>query len=533
MKIRDEGITIDGRSLRVDSVVAVARGNAHVKISEDAKRGINKSRELVEKWVSERRVIYGITTGCGPLCNRLIPLKKTEKFQENLIHSHSAGVGDFLQTDVVRATMLLRANSLARGRSGIKLTTLETLVELINAHIHPLIPEIGSVGASGDLIPLSHMALAIMGEGEVEYTGCVMNARNALKEAEISKVKLSYKEGLALINGTSLMTGIATLAVNDAGRLVKIAEINAIMGLEALKGTVEPFDERIHRERPHPGQIISAMNLRRLAEGSKLIKTADKINKALQGERKQNDGVFKAKEDIQNAYTLRCSPQVLGAVRDSVSYVKQVVEIEMNSSTDNPLIFSEDEEVLHGGNFHGQPVAIAMDILGIVLAEVGTISERRIARLLDERLNEGLPAFLVKGDCGLQNGFMGIQYVPTSLVAENRVLASPVSIESISTNANNQDIVSMGTIAARKAINILKNVRYILGVELLCAAQAIDFQDPENAGRGTKEAHKIIRKHVPVLTDDRILYPDINKMVELIQTGTLLDGVENVVGELS
>jgi histidine ammonia-lyase len=522
-------IELDGMNLTIDDLFEVVKGNNEVKLSEESKKKIITSRKLVEKWISENKVIYGITTGCGPMCNRLIPPKKAEEFQKNLIRSHSSGIGDYFSSDIVRAIMLVRANSLANGCSAIRLETLETLIEFINKHIHPCIPEMGSVGASGDLVPLSHMALALMGEGKVEYEGKIMDTSSLLNSLGLNKVDLSYKEGLALINGTSAMTGIGALCIYYAERLLKVAEIAAALCIEVLGSISEPFDEELHLAKPHEGQIIAAKNIRSLIKGSGLIKSPETIQEVLHNEINNSSGVYKSKNEIQDGYSVRCTPQVLGAVMDTIEFVKKIVETEMNSVSDNPLIFVNVEKAIHGGNFHGQHISMAMDYLGIALTEMGTISERRLARLLDEKLNKGLPPFLSNNEAGLQNGFMGIQYVSTSLVAENRVLASPVSIESITTNANNQDIVSMGTIAARKAMRILKNVEYILAVELICAAQAAELVGHEKLGIGTEKAYEIIRKYVKPLNEDRSFREDIETVARLIHGNELLDGVEKLV----
>lgn len=522
-------IDIDGKNLTIDSLFEVAKGDTKIKLSKKSKKRINKSRRLVEKWVSENRVVYGITTGCGPMCNRLISAKSAEKFQKNLIRSHSSGIGKNFSKDIVRAIMLVRANSLSNGHSGIKLETLETLIEFINKNVHPCIPEIGSVGASGDLIPLSHMALGLMGEGKVEYNGRIIDSSAAIREADIEKVDLSYKEGLALINGTSAMTGVSALCVYYTKRLIKIAEITAAMVIEVLNSISEPFDDEIHLVKPHDGQITTARNIRSLVKGSRLIKNPEDIQKVLHDEMNNNGCVYESKNEIQDGYSLRCTPQVLGSVRDTVKFAQKIVETEMNSVSDNPVIIPEQERVIHGGNFHGQHISAAMDYLGISLTEIGVISERRLARLLDENLNRDFPPFLINGDPGLESGFMGIQYGATALVAENRVLASPVSIGSITTNANNQDIVSMGTIAARKAMKILKNVEDILAIELICAVQAADLIGPEKLGIGTGKAYEIIRKHIKLVNEDRPFYDDIRIVSELIHNNEILEGVEGLI----
>jgi len=512
-------VFIDGENLSIEDVIAVARDGAEVEIPRKVREKIKKCRQFLEEIVRKKKIVYGVTTGFGALATVIIPPENVKKLQSNLIRSHSAGVGRPLPRDVTRALMLLRANTLAKGNSGIRLTTLETLVQMINSGVHPVIPEKGSVGASGDLAPLSHMTLAMMGEGEAEYQGKKMSGEEAMEKAGITSVKLDSKEGLALINGTQLMTAIGTLALYDAERLIKIAEIAASMSLEALSGISDAFDERIHRVRPHPGQITSARNVRLLTAGSKMMQTGSRVMR-------------KSKtRSPQDPYSLRCIPQVLGAARDAISYVKGVIETEINSATDNPLIFVEDKECLSGGNFFGQPVSVAMDLLSIALTIIGNISERRIARLMDENLSIGLPAFLIHKEVekGIHSGFMSTQITAAALASENKALAHPASIDSIPTEANFEDFVSMGSIAARKAMEILRNVERILAIELLCAAQGIDFRGPDKLGKGTKAAYSLVRKRVSILKEDRVMSTDIEAVVELIRSRELINIIEEAM----
>ena len=511
-------VYVNGETLTIKDVVAVARHNAKVGIPKKVRDKVRKCRSFLERLVKEKRVVYGVTTGFGALGNITIPLRDMRELQSNLIRSHSTGVGKPLDRDIVRAMMLLRVNTLAKGYSGIRLETLETLVHMLNERVHPIVPEKGSVGASGDLAPLSHMTLVMMGEGQTEYKEKVMSGREALRKAGIQPVKLDVKEGVALNNGTQFMTAIAALAVYDAERLVKAAEVAAALSLEALVGISDAFDERIHRARPHNGQITSAHNIRLLTAGSKLITSGEKAAKR---------GMYP-----QDPYSLRCAPQVLGAVRDALGYVRKVIETEINSATDNPLVFAEDEVCLSGGNFHGQPVALAMDILGTALTTVGNIAERRTARLIDENLSRGLPAFLIyeKAKKGVQSGFMTVQCTAAALASENKVLAHPASVDSIPTSANFEDFVSMGPTAARKAVEILHNVEYIVAIELLCATQGVDFRGPEKLGKGTKAAYSLVRKRVPPLKKDRPMYKDIETLKDLIRSGDLLKAMEKTAG---
>jgi histidine ammonia-lyase len=505
---------IDGESLSIEDLVAVARGKIPIVLSEESKKKIINSRKIVERFVEEGKVVYGVTTGFGHFKNEVISKEQTEELQENLIRSHSVGVGCTLAEEIVRAAMLLRANSLAKGHSGVRLEVVETLCEMLNKKVHPVIPEKGSVGASGDLAPLSHMVLVLIGEGEAIFNGKRISGKEAMKSAAIEPIKLSYKEGLALNNGTAVMTAIGGLVVYDAENLLKCADIAAAMTLEALLGTEKAFDEKIHKLRPHSGQIKCAENIRRLIHNSEILEYHPKVEK------------------VQDAYTLRCIPQVHGAVRDAIEYAKKVVEIEINSVTDNPLIFTNPPEALSGGNFHGEPIAIAMDVVGIALSEIANISERRIARIVDPNLNKGLPAFLVhKG--GLNSGYMIAQYTAAALVSENKILAHPASVDSIPTSANQEDHVSMGTIAARKAKQILENAETVIAIEILCAAQGMDFRLPLKGGEGTRIVHEYIRDHVPHLLKDRILKPEVEKVQKMIHSGEIVKAVEEKIGKLN
>jgi len=512
-------VFVDGENLTIEDVVAVARNGAKVEIPRKVREKVKKCRQFLEEVVRQKMVVYGVTTGFGALADVIIPPENIKKLQSNLIRSHSAGVGRPLPRDVTRALMLLRANTLAKGNSGIRLITLETLVQMINREVHPVIPEKGSVGASGDLAPLSHMALVMMGEGEAEYQGEKMSGKEAMEKGRITPVRLDSKEGLALINGTQLMTAIGTLALYDAETLIKIAEIAASMSLEALRGISDAFDERIHRVRPHLGQIKSARNLQLLTAGSKIMRTGSRVVKESEA------------TSPQDPYSLRCVPQVLGAARDAVSYVKRVIEIEINSAIDNPLIFVEDKEFLSGGNFFGQPISVAMDLLSIALTIIGNMSERRIARLVDENLNLGLPAFLIHKEAeeGIHSGFMSTQITAAALASENKALAHPASVDSIPTSANFEDFVSMGSISARKAMEILRNVEHILAIELLCAAQGTEFRGPDKLGKGTKAAYSLVRKRVSTLKEDRVMSKDIEAVVELIRSRELINSIEEAI----
>lgn len=504
-------LLINGVNLTLEEVEQVARGNRKVALDKEAIENVKASRLQVEEMITEGRVVYGVTTGIGKFCDQVISADMTAKLQRNIIRSHATGVGDPLREDQVRAAMLLRANSLARGYSGLQLNTLETLIELINKQVHPVIPAKGSLGASGDLAPLSHMVLAMMGEGEVFYNGERLDAAEALKQAGITPVILGAKEGLALINGTQIMSAIGTLLVLDGEKLASNCDVVSALSLEALRGIPDAFNPEIHRLRPHPGQVLVASNMCKLLEGSSYTTAPS--------ERK-----------VQDPYSLRCIPQVHGATRDALAHVRRILEIEINSVTDNPLLFREEGKVRSGGNFHGQPLALGFDYLGCALAEMGSISERRIEQLLNPALS-GLPAFLSPNG-GINSGFMLTHYTAAALVSESKIFASPASVDSIPTSANQEDHVSMGANAVRKALTILENSTRVLGIEYLCAAQGVDLANVEGSlGVGTDIAYKTLRKKVSTLEKDRILYKDMELSYRILAEGELLaalkeDGLE-------
>jgi len=519
-----ERVVIDGNSLRIEEVVAVALQDAPVEVSSQAWERVDQAAGMVERFVREGRVIYGVTTGYGALSSIIVPREKAETLQRNLILSHSAGTGPTAPREVVRATMLLRANTLVRGNSGVRRSTVDRLLSMLNSHVHPVIPEVGSVGASGDLAQLAHVVLAMIGEGAAEYRGEVLPAREALILGGVGQAELSYKEGVALINGTAFMTGVGALAVFRAERALRSAEVAAAMSFEALRGIADALESEVHSARPHAGQADSASNLRRLLHGSELVLGGPEVE-----ERRMK---------VQDAYSLRCVPQVLGAVRDALAYARRVVEVEMNSSVDNPLLFPDSGRCLSGGNFHGQPVALAMDLLGLSMCSVGNIAERRVARLVDTRLSEGLPPFLVHPEVeqGLHNGLMLAQYTAAALVSECKASAHPSSVDTIPTSAGQEDHVSMGASAARNAFRIVEKAEGVVGIELLCAAQALDLrlmQKKLRLGDGTAAAHRAIREKIPVLKEDRALYRDIRAATYLVRDGAVLKAAEDAVGALA
>lgn len=500
-------VIIDGNSLTLEDIVNVAYKGYEVSLSSEAKERVIESRKIVDDIVENSKVVYGITTGFGKFSDVTITHEDCKTLQRNLIVSHACGYGSLFPKEIVRTIMLLRANALSKGYSGIRLETLETLIEMLNKNVHPCIPEKGSLGASGDLAPLSHMVLPMLYEGEAEYNGEILSGKAAMEKANINLVQLTAKEGLALINGTQVMTAVGSIALIESIKLIKASDLTAALTMEALRGIENAFYPQIHTIRPHKGQMVTAENILRLINGSNLI--------TKQGELR-----------VQDAYTLRCIPQVHGASKDALNYVKEKIEIEINSATDNPIVTTEGD-VISGGNFHGQPMALAFDFLGIAVAELANISERRLERLINYQLND-LPAFLVKKG-GLNSGFMITQYAAASLVSENKVLAHPASVDSIPSSANQEDHVSMGTIAARKSLTIAQNVKRVLATELMAACQAIDFREDFKLGIGTNEAYKKVREKIAFIEEDKVMYKELDKCTELINNGSLLDAVEKVV----
>ncbi|HEX6940337.1 MAG TPA: histidine ammonia-lyase [Longimicrobiales bacterium] len=494
-------LEIHGDRLRLEDIERVARGAvAEVRLGREARARVEAARAFVERVVAEGRVVYGITTGFGALAEVVIPPDRLRELQANLIRSHAAGVGAPLPEDEVRAITLLRANVLALGHSGVRPVVIERLLGLLNRGVHPVIPERGSVGASGDLAPLSHLALVLMGEGEAFYRGERLPGGEALRRAELEPITLEAKEGLALNNGTQVQTGIGVLALLAAERAVETADVAGAMSLEGLRGTPVAFDEAIQRVRPHSGQATSAARLRWLLRDSEIRES-----------HREND------PRVQDAYSLRCMPQVHGAARQALGFVRQVLEIEANSATDNPLIFPEEEKVVSGGNFHGQPIAQALDLAAIACADLASISERRIARLVDPALS-GLPAFLTR-EPGVNSGLMMAQIVAASLITELKLRAQPASVDSVPTDANKEDHVSMGVAAALKLRESVRLLETVLALELLTAAQALEFLKPLRPGEGVAAAYEAIRARVPALDADRTLAPDVAALESLVRSG--------------
>ncbi len=499
-------IKIDGINLTIEEALLVMEKGEKVKLDPEAKKSVIANREYLEKRLSGNEVIYGINTGFGHLSRISISSDETGILQRNLLLSHAAGFGPDLEEAVVRGVMLLRANALARGNSGVRPEVIEQIIDFLNNKIHPRIPAQGSVGASGDLAPLAHMSLALIGEGEVYFQGQVVNSKEAMEKTGLKPLQLKAKEGLALVNGTQVMASLGVLGLARGLRLIKQAEAIAALSWEGLRGLGDAFDSLIHNARPHPGQKKTASNLRKILEGSENL-------------------TENCEDKVQDAYSLRCIPQVHGASRAALEHLEKILICEINSSTDNPLIFHEEDRIISGGNFHGQPLALPLDYAGMAMAEIGNFSERRTERLVNPALS-GLPPFLVENS-GLNSGYMVVQYTAAALVSENKVLAGPASIDSIPTSANQEDHVSMGTIAGRKLDQINSNLAGILAVEALCACQAVELAGISRLGLGTKKVYNYLRNKIPHLKNDRQPSMEIKEVAELLEEGRILQVLED------
>ena len=494
-------LELNGQKLSLAQVLAVAGGEEHVVLSAAARQRVEQSRRVVEKIVAEGRAVYGVNTGFGKLSDVRIEPSQLRELQLNLVRSHSCGLGPPLPEAEARAMLLLRANVLAQGYSGCRPALIETLLRLLESGVTPVIPEKGSVGASGDLAPLAHLALTVIGEGEAFYRGERMPSAQALQRANIEPLLLEVKEGIALLNGTQAMVAVGGLALYRAERVARLADVAGAMTLEALRGTPVAFDERIHAARPHPGQIEVAAHLRELLRDSQI-----------------RDSHLENDPRVQDAYSLRCMPQVHGAVRGALSHAREIVEIETGSATDNPLVFAETGDVFSGGNFHGAPLALSFDYAAIAMTDLMSITERRIDRLVNPDSNEGLPPFL-SARPGVGSGFMMMQIVAASLLNEAKVLAHPASIDNVPTDGGKEDHVSMGMTGATKLRSIVDNAELITAIELITAAEGLEYRAPLQPGRGVKLAYDIVRKHVPRLTSDRAMSGEIQIIATTIRAG--------------
>src|SRR4051794_16804662 len=492
--------------LTLEAIAQVARAGKKVQLGPEARARIDAARQVVDRIADggdAAPAVYGVNTGFGFLADVRISADEIRNLQRNLIRSHAAGVGAPLPEPVVRAMMLLRAQVLSLGHSGVRAVVCDLLCEMLNRGVHPVIPSKGSVGASGDLAPLAHLALVVMGEGEAFLDGKRLPGDRALAQAGLAPVPFEAKEGISLVNGTQCMTALGALALVDAEDAARLADLIGAMSLEALKGTPRAFDARIHAVRPHPGQAASARNLSRLLADSGIVASHKNCGK------------------VQDAYSLRCMPQVHGATRDALAYARRVLETEASSATDNPLVFSETNEMISGGNFHGQPVALALDFAGIAAAELANIAERRIEQLVNPHLSSGLPAFL-SPESGLNSGYMMAQVTAAALVSENKILAHPASVDSIPSSAGREDHVSMGVHAADKLARIVDNVRNVLSIELLCAAQGVDLRAPFRPGPALDAAHTTLRARVAKLETDRVVSTDLETVRALLDDGSLM-----------
>ncbi len=515
-------LELDGEKLRIRDVVHVARSapsEATVRLSEAARGRVQQSRAAVERIVAEGRVCYGITTGFGAFKDKLISREQLNELQRNLVLSHAAGVGPEFGADATRAIILIRANQLAKGFSGIRAEVIDSLLELLHRGVLPCIPQQGSLGSSGDLAPLAHLALVLIGGGEAIVNGERLSGAAALARVGLEPITLRAKEGLALLNGTAVMTAVGCLATHDAELATHAADVAGALSLEAMEGTGEAYDPRLHLARPHPRLIEGAHYMRHLLQGSDFLRPHDP-------------------KRVQDAYSLRCLPQIHGSVREAIEYAKWLLRIELNSATDNPLIFvdeaTDDVAVLSGGNFHGEPVALAMDYLTMALVELANVSERRINRLVDAKLNEGiLPPFLTELG-GLHSGFMIAHYTAASLVSENKVLAHPASADTVPTSADIEDHQSLGTIAARQCREVMENTATVVGIELFAAAQGIDFRR-RRAGRalrlgvGTEPVYALLREHIPFIERDEWMQPHLLKSKQLVLSGAISEAAESAV----
>jgi len=516
-------VLLNGNDLTTDDIVAIGIGDKQVALAPEALARCRASRSFLEEEVAARRVIYGVNTSFGPMCNKIIDDQQIEELQVNLIRSHAAGLGEPLKDYIAIAVMAVRLNTLVKGYSGVRIELLEHMQWLINERVAAYIPECGSVGASGDLIHLAHLALAVIGEGQVYYRGEVRPAAAVYRELGRAPLTLRFKEGIALMNGTSAMTALAAFAIFGARKLLNISCVTGAFAIEIFGGIDDAFDEDLHLVKPHRGQLQVAETIRKLYEGSGNITLRSRMHDLIRQQKTADGPVFETSINVQDVYSVRCTPQILAPVAEAIEEAVRVIETEANSSNDNPIIIPEKKKIIHGGNFHGQSIAFAMDMLCVALATLGTLSERRTNKYLDRSLNEGLPEFLIPGTPGLTMGFMGAQYLATSTTAENRQLANPVSTNSISCNASNQDVVSMGTVAARKAFKSVSNAKHIITLEVLADLQALSFRNADRLGRGTGWIYDILNHEFSVYDNRRIFHDDLVRFRKLLFSSQLFD----------
>ncbi len=533
MNSQQQVLTLNGQDLTIDELVAAGRNpDMEIRIKDGNWQKIADCRALCQKWADDETVIYGVNTSCGGLVNYLLPQENDNEFQQNLIRSITTQVGELLPDLIVRMTMIARANSLCRGYSGIKPENLKIYLQMINKGVYPCIPEKGSLGSSGDLGPLGCIACVAIGEWKAKYRGEVMPGKEAMAKAEIPLMFLNAKEGLSLINGTSCMVSLASLNLYNAQVSIKTSDAIAAMSVETLMGRKNPFDLRVHRQKYHPGQYAAAYNLCKLLEGSRMALDEQEVSHNLSGLLQKHEGIQAADIPVEDAYSLRCTPQLSGPCRDALQYAKTVTERELNSSNDNPLIFTEHETFIHNGHFQGQYLSHAMDNLAMVMTTISVISDRRIDRFMDANNSVGLPPFLCKEKTGVRMGLMGGQFMTSSVVAENRTLCVPASVQSIPSTADFQDVVSFGLIAGRKAKAVVTNTNYVLAFELLCAAQAADIRGKDKLSPAASELYRAVRETVPYLDYDTVIIEFLETLAERIHSGEMLQRSESVVGEL-
>ena len=519
---RYPAVVLSGNDLTVEEIISIGVGDRKVTLDPSAVERCRASRRFLEEEVAAKRIIYGVNTSFGPMCNKIIQNGELEALQVNLIRSHAAGLGDPLMPYMSLAVMAVRLNTLVKGYSGVRVELLDFMKDLVNRGISANIPECGSVGASGDLIHLAHLSLTIIGEGKSWYRGKLRDTAELFASLGISPMRLSFKEGIALMNGTSAMTALAAFALFGAKKLLRIGCVTGALALEIFGGIDDAFDEDLHLVKPHPGQIHISETIRNLYAGSGNITLRRNMHDLIR-EQETDGPVFETSINFQDVYSIRCTPQVLAPVMENIEYCTRLVETEANSSNDNPIIVPDKKKIIHGGNFHGQSVAFAMDTLSIAIATLCNLSERRINKYLDRNLNEGLPEFLIPGTPGLTMGFMGAQYLATSSTAENRQLANPASTHSISCNASNQDVVSMGTGAARKAFKSVSNGKHVLTLEVLVAMQALSFRNADRLGKGTGRIYEMLKKEFTPYDNKRIFHDDLVRFRKLLFSSQLFD----------
>ena len=515
-------VVLNGTDLTVEDIVAIGIGDKRIELEAAALERCKASRSFLEEEVAAKKIIYGVNTSFGPMCNKIISDSEIEALQVNLIKSHAAGLGDPLKPYITLSILAIRLNTLVKGYSGVRTELLFVMRDLINKGIAPFIPECGSVGASGDLIHLAHLALLIIGEGKAYDNGKIGKATDILAAHNLLPIRLSYKEGIALMNGTAAMTGIGAFALFGAKKLLRIACVTGAFGSEIFGGIDDAYDEDLHAVKPHPGQLFVAATIRKLYEGSKNLTPRSKVHEMVRNQ--ETDGlVYETSINVQDVYSIRCTPQILAPVVEAIDAAERTLLIEANSSNDNPLIIPEKKKIIHGGNFHGQSIGFVMDSLAIAVATLCNLSERRLNKLLDRSLNEGLPENLIPGTLGLTMGFMGAQYLATSTTAEIRQQSNPVSVNSISCNESNQDVVSMGTIAARKAFKAVSNAKHVITLEVLGHLQALSFRNADKLGMGTGKIYAALNEHFSVYDNSRIFHEDLMHFRKLLFSSQLFD----------